>query len=126
MQLQSILRRGLRRLEDQTGNETCTINGAAVPCLATSLLAGVVLEIGGNPIQISLTLFIRLELLITADSELVKADDETITADNDLGVPVSGKVIQFRNLNYRVLTTKRAAGKSHVELHLADPFSGKR
>jgi len=120
------VQRGLSRLESLTGAQTFLWRGKEILCTPTDLMRGVSIEIGGNPIEIVLTLFVRRTHFTTADSSLVTIDSDLYTADDDTPTPVAGKQLTFRGQPYLILTAKESSPQSHFELHLADPNSGRR
>src|SRR5262245_46128279 len=94
------------RLTDRQGQKpTFQLDGyePAIPCLASGEERGTIIDIGGIPTAVDLTIIVRLEHFVRADSSEHTADQEH-TADVDLPVPVSGKVIIYRGNRYRVIT----------------------
>src|SRR5437764_6178701 len=101
--LKNALARGLTRLETLSGSQTFTWHGAEVPCVPSSLARGITIEIGGNPIEISLTLFVRRSNFLTADSTLITMDTDIYTSDSDLPTPLAGMSLVFRGKSYLIL-----------------------
>jgi hypothetical protein len=125
--LSSTLQRGLARLETLSGSQTFTWKETEIPCVPSSLQRGMVIEIGGNPREVQLSLYARLQHFLTADDTItVTSDSELVTADNDLPVPLALQHLQFRGRTYLILTATQSGPQSHVVLHLADPNSGRK
>ena len=111
----------LKHLERLTGDQTFTWKGAEVLCVPSSLRAGQAIQVGGFEREITLTLIVRKEHFLTADSTLVTVDSELWTVDSDMPHPVAGKKLTFRGKTYRILSAKESAPRSHYELDLGDP-----
>lgn len=119
------IQRALEEIEGIVGDNTFTWKSIEIPCTPSTLQRGVVIDIGGNPEEISLTLIVRRSHFLTADSTLVTVDSDLYTTDNDTPVPVARRTVIFRGATYRILSAKESAPQSHLELHLADPHSGR-
>ena len=125
---------GLKRLETLAGpgtrdvngtlqSQTFTWQGASYACLASSLKRGTVIVVGGKEVEISLTLFVRKEVLptqVTVDSLVITADSTAYKADNMSAPPRSGNKLTHRNITYRVAAVAEVAGGSHWEIDLMD------
>lgn len=109
---------GLAELEDLTGSETFTWNGAPVLCVARSLLGTNAWEPGGLADNSTVRLYIRKEVFLTADSTLVTVDSELWTVDSDMPRPVAGRKLTFRGKEWRINSAREAGTRSHYELDL--------
>lgn len=116
--------RAVSRLTTLCGNQTFTWNNTEVPCVPNSLTRGMVIEVGGLPVSIDLTLFVLFTAFATADNTIITVDSDLYTVDNELPTPVAGKTLIYRNVRRRIISAKLAAPLSHIEIHLADPNSG--
>jgi hypothetical protein len=119
--LAPLFRNALQHVEFMLGNQTFTWKGAEVICCPSGLRAGQSVELGGFMREIQLTLIVRKDHFITADSTLVTVDSVLVTMDSDMPHPVAGKKLTFRGKSYRILAAKEAATRSHYELDLGDP-----
>lgn len=99
------------------------LNGAQLPCLASSYGRRVEIDAKGNPVEIDLTLLIRKELLLTADTTLITADSELVRADNETPTPVSGKKVTFRGLKLKIVSVKISGPQSHFVVMVKDESS---
>jgi hypothetical protein len=75
-------------------------------------MAGTAIEVGGNPIEIALSL--------NALSE-----DFADPAGNALPLPVSGELLPFEGITYRVLKVGSAGVGNILTIHLCDKDSGR-
>jgi len=129
MTFPAAITRALRKTEKLLSTPTFGWKNVTIPCTPSSLQRGIEIMVGGNPVEIGLTLFVRLSNFLTADSTLITVDSDLYTADNDKPVPVTGQIVTYPGndpgTRYRVLSAKLAAGGSHVVLHLADQHSSR-
>lgn len=119
----------LRRIEREIrvsrtdSTQVFTWKSALIPCVPTTLGRGVQIDAFGNVIQIDLTLIVRCNEFLTADSTLVSVDSELYTVDNDRAVPITGYTLTFRGKLYRIISAKEDPLRSHFSISLADPAS---
>jgi hypothetical protein len=110
---------GLAELEDLTGSETFTWNGAEVLCVARTLVGTNAWEPGGLADNSTERLYVRKENFLTADSTLVTVDSELFTADSEMPHPVAGRKLTFRGSVWRINSAREAGTRSHYELDLS-------
>ena len=111
----------LHHIEGQLGDQTFTWKGNEVTCVPSGLRAGQVIAVGGFQKEIQLSLIVRRDNFISMDSTLHTVDSILFTMDNDMPHPVAGKKTTFRGKEYRILSAKESAPRSHYELDLGDP-----
>lgn len=141
--------RDLARTEIELGGgtaDTFTWKTKEVPCAASSVRRGLELELGGNYLTVSLTLFVRRHQFLTADNTLITIDSnlytvdnenvsiddssinasyQPITLDSDLPIPVAGRTLVFRGQTLRIIAAREVAPRSHFELTLAEAGSNR-
>lgn len=134
MRLRDEIQSDLRTIEREMSEEnprgtwapqTFTWKQAEIPCTPTSLRKGQLIELGGNLYTVDLTLIVRKDEFLTADSTLITVDSELFTADNDRPHPVAGRTLIFRGTTFRIITARESGPRSHYELSLADEGSNR-
>ncbi len=128
MQFRNEIQSDLRRMENEIGSGTSptfTWKGVEVACVPTRSERGIEISNRGNMVEISLTLIVRRDHFLTADSTLITVDSELYTSDNLTPRPVAGRTLVFRGVTYRIITAKEVAPQSHYELTLADSHSNR-
>lgn len=121
--LKQEIQRDLERVESEIGSgtaETFTWKTVDVPCIASSLGRGLDIELGGNAYTVTLSLIVRCNEFLTADTTLITVDSELYTTDSDLPTPIAGRTLVFRGKTYRIVTARESGPRSHYELALAD------
>lgn len=134
--LEKATQRGLSRLEKLSGNREAyfapvrngeTLAGRSIKCSVSSLRRGVLIVIGGNEVQIDLTLFFRRIHFLTADEIYVTGDTEEYTADHVGPPPRAGDLIRYPGQDgtpYRVVSVREGGPRGHIEVDVADEHSG--
>lgn len=126
-ELYEFLRDGLLELEAST-LATIDYREATLPCVPSYERRGVLVDVGGNPVQVEFSISIRRELFITGDSTMVTGDSDQWTGDSDLPAPCSGQkgrdIMTYLGREYRVLTVARSPDGSHFLIDFGDPDSG--
>ena len=99
--------------------------GLALPCVPRTIEIQSVIDPQGNFIDAQLSLSVRSTYFVSVDSDVITADSEAYTGDNDLPVPKSGDVLQFPfgGQKYRVIKVNTSPARDHYTLHCADPNS---
>jgi len=111
--------------------EDVAAGAASFNCVPSMLQRGTVVEIGGKPVTIDLTLEVRRDLFHTADSlwSSAAADDgdppDDWTAANPIPLPIANKLLKYNGVVYRILQVGDAGDHSHLEITLGDKHSGK-
>lgn len=99
-----------------------TFYGVAVACIPTSLTAGLEIDLDGNALTAGFKLIVQRSAFasaLTADTTLVTADADVYTADaSGARRPVAGRVVTFREQEYRIQTAREAGPQSHLEFTL--------
>lgn len=107
-------------IEDDLGNQTFRWKNKDIPCVPSSLSRDTILVIGGEQVNIGLTLIVRWDNFTTADSEFITADSGEITADNETPMPVADDFLEFEGVTYKVELVRKLATKGLVEFVLRD------
>ncbi len=122
----------LRRLERLQAPEdmesyTCTWRGIQFPCIVSTEHRGETVQLGGEMVEVSLTIIIRKAVLdprLDASSIDVSSDSIELTADNDLLPPAPNHDIELttRNRTYRIAQVRFDGPASHYSLDCVDPY----
>lgn len=116
---------GLRTLEAYAPRQML-YRGQIMACVASSEQRGITYAEGGKELDIALTLIVRVAVLgtvlnrITADTFLVTADTEELTADNISSPPRSGEIITYQGREYRLIAPRLDPNEGAWRLELAD------
>ena len=121
MSLRTEIARDLAEIERDKGSQTFTWNGAEVPCNPSTERRGEQYDVGGIIRLVDLTLIVRREHFLTADSTLQTIDGDLVTIDGDLPVPLAGAELTFRGRTRVILGATESSTLSHFALDLADP-----
>src|SRR5215211_6038499 len=104
---------------------TDAANAAWFACVPSMLERGTQIQVGGNIVEIQLTLLVRRDQFHTADSLWATADADE-SDENDAPLPTTGKLLRFKGVVYRIGPPVGDAGDhSHLKLTLIDPNSGR-
>ena len=95
-----------------------------IDCVPSSIGKQLIIDGGGNEALVDLTLFVKRDTLLTADSTLVTIDSNLYTADAEGEFqPVSGRKVEFRGSEYRIITARESGPRSHFEITCKDAAS---
>ncbi len=94
-----------------------------IPCIPSHLDTGSETMIGGNVVEISVILTVRVSEFLSADSTLVTVDSTQYTVDSGALIPLVGKVVSFRQENLRILHSTLDASSAFFRLTLGSPNS---
>jgi len=115
--------RGLREMERRTqldpdDPDLLGVADLELPCVASSFGRQVEIDPEGNEVVIDLKVFVRREVILTTDLEIV--DGYLFTDDGDSPVPVSGTEVTFRGRTMLCVMAKESGPRSHFEFSLKD------
>ena len=125
----NLLKLGMRALEGPTPATFIYRNGR-YPCIPTTERRGLIVVLGGNEHEVSLSLLVRKDAVpraITVDSDDISVDwqaRDVLTADADSDPPAvnpyAGRRIGKSNRLYRIIAVRDDPVGSHWTIDLAD------
>lgn len=128
--LQSRLSTALNKLEGLLGSPVFYYRNGKYPCVPTTERRGVMVEIGGDSYEVSLSLLVRKDAVpdaITVDDTEVSVDwnaQDVVTSDADSNPPAaspfSGRRVGRKNRLYRIILVREDSTGSHWTIDLAD------
>lgn len=128
MSLRREIESSLEEAERDLDTPVVSYRGKALPCIPMFERRGVLVDVGGNPLEVQFGIRIRREFFITGDSTQTTGDTESWTGDSDLPAPCSGQkgrdIMTYLGRDYRVLTVARSPDGSHFVIDFGDPDSG--
>ncbi len=96
-----------------------------MPCVPTSISESILIDPNGNPVNVDLAVFIRLDHFDLPAIEAVSAENADALFASTQRIPKSGDIVRFRWTEYRVLTSKLDPTLTYIRLDLADQHSNR-
>lgn len=124
MSMQDDLQEGMAALESELSTPQCRYQGQTYPCIVSTLMSGVRLEIGGNSQEISFTILLRKNAVpVSTVDDTEPVSDSGKMADENLPPPAVQKLIEVRYgalgwRTYRILQVGQDGAGAAWECHL--------
>lgn len=121
----------LQAPSDATVTHICQWRGNLFPCVITTERRGEQVELGGDVMEVAITVFIRVSVLqpfLDSSNSQITADQDvsinTITTDNDTIEPAPNHAVEIsdRSRTYRIAAVRLDGPESHYALDLVDPY----